>query len=124
MWSRRPEDVSHASQSAAWILLWVSVTVVERSGQFLRWAYIRTVMDVQAPRAASSRSYGVGPRSSPPDEAGSSAVRVWRPARICWVNAPSAESVTTTAAGMELMSGPLSAGGRYRSAQAAITVAA
>src|SRR5436309_2831855 len=40
---------------------------------FLWSAYIRTVMLVQAPRAARSNSYGFGPASLPPRSLGSSA---------------------------------------------------
>src|SRR5277367_5940617 len=43
------------------------------SGQFFRSAYIRAVMLVQAPNAAITNSYGLGPASAPPTPAGSSA---------------------------------------------------
>ena len=39
-----------------------SVTVTRSSGSALRSAYIRMVIEVQAPRPASTRSYGPGPR--------------------------------------------------------------
>jgi hypothetical protein len=45
-------------------------------------AYIPTVMEVQAPRAARSRSYGDGPVPVPPEAKGSSAHRGCGPATI------------------------------------------
>ena len=48
--------VSHSAQSSAWILLCFSVTVTRSSGSDLRSAYIRMVIDVQAPRPASTKS--------------------------------------------------------------------
>ena len=42
--------------SSAWILLWLSVTVTRSSGRDLRSAYIRIVIEVQAPSPASTYS--------------------------------------------------------------------
>src|SRR5439155_9178270 len=84
--SSMPCAVSHSAQSSAWILEWRRRTVTPLTGHpFLR-AYSAIVMDVQAPRPASSRSYGPSPRSVPPADSGSSAIRRWRPAVISWAN--------------------------------------
>src|ERR1700744_4655002 len=72
-----------------------NVTRTCLSGQPLRLAYIRTVMEVHAPSAASSRSYGVGPESAPIG-CGSSAASWWRPAVICCAYVPVPVSVTVT----------------------------
>src|SRR5262245_46058205 len=72
-----------------------NVTWTRSSGQHLWSAYIRTVIDVHAPSAARSRSYGVGPASSPIGR-GSSATRGWCPAVICCVYVPEPDSVTVT----------------------------
>src|SRR6266481_1598163 len=55
MWSSIPSLVSQSAQSAACILLWRSLTVTTSSGQLLRRAYSATVIEVQAPKAASSK---------------------------------------------------------------------
>src|SRR4051812_40010875 len=50
----------------------------------LRLAYISIVIAVQDASEAASSSCGLGPRSSPPDPSGSSAVRwCWRTLRSC-----------------------------------------
>ena len=66
IWSSIPSLVSHSAQSSAWILLWLSVTVIARSGSALRSAYSRIVIDVQAPSPASKKSYrpGAGVRAA------------------------------------------------------------
>jgi len=58
-----PSRVSHASHRGVDLSVF-QATVAASSGQPLRSAYIRSVMEVQAPRAATSRSKGspVGPR--------------------------------------------------------------
>lgn len=60
-----------------------SHTVTLVNGHCLRWAYMRTVIEVQAPRLASSNAYGSGPESTPIG-VGSSAASTWLPATIRW----------------------------------------
>src|SRR5437667_356639 len=80
--SSMPCAVSHSAQSSAWILEWRKRTVTPLTGHpFLR-AYSAIVIDVQPPRAASSRSYGPSPRAVPPADTGSSGLRRRRPAGI------------------------------------------
>src|SRR6266566_2784396 len=71
-------------------------TWIVPSCQPLRSAYMRNVIAVQAPRPASSSSYGDGPVSVPPRDAGSSAFSGWRPARTA-VAYPAALSSTACA---------------------------
>jgi SAM-dependent methyltransferase len=54
--SSLPSLVSQSAQSAAWIFVWLRVTLTASSGHCLRRAYSATVMEVQAPSAASNRS--------------------------------------------------------------------
>src|SRR6201991_3479099 len=56
-----------------------SVTCTSSSGQPLRCAYIFNVIDVHAPRLDNSSPIGVGPRSPPPSDSGSSASHVCAP---------------------------------------------
>ena len=63
----------------------ISETIKDLAGSPLRSAYMRSVIDVQAPSAASRKSYGARPASSPPASTGSSALSSWRPLRtVCW----------------------------------------
>jgi hypothetical protein len=72
-----------------------SRTVTASSRHCLRRAYIATVIDTHDPSAARSRSYGVGPVSVPPAEAGSSPVSQCRPTAISCAN-PAALPWTVT----------------------------
>lgn len=60
-----------------------SQTVTFVNGHPLRRAYMRTVIEVQAPRLPNNNSYGPGPVSVPIGS-GSSAVSSWPPADIRW----------------------------------------
>src|SRR5439155_632019 len=72
-------------------------------GTALRSAYIRIVIEVQAPRPASTKSYGPGPLSWPPTATGSSATISCGPmVMICW-NLLLRVSRTTTLRGPSLM---------------------
>jgi MATE family multidrug resistance protein len=54
-WSRSPCFVSQSAQSCAWMRAWRRRTVTARNGHCFRRAYMETVMEVQAPRAARRR---------------------------------------------------------------------
>ena len=85
----RASRVSHAAQSSACTREWRRRTVTRWSGHCFRRAYIATVIEVQDPSEAKSRSYGVGPVSVPPARAGSSLRKRCEPATISWAK-PSA----------------------------------
>jgi hypothetical protein len=54
--SNMPSLVSHSAQSKAWIFECRRLTATSSSGHRFRRAYIPTVIDVQAPNAASRKS--------------------------------------------------------------------
>ncbi len=95
--------VSHAAQSSACTREWRRRTVTRWSGHCFRRAYIATVIEVQEPSEAKSRSYGVGPVSVPPARAGSSLRKRCEPATISWAKpSPVPRTITTPSAGRSL----------------------
>jgi len=72
-----PVRMDRSAQPFAWMRSCRSRTETCCSGQPFWSAYIRRVMDVQAPSAARSWSYGLGPASPPPTETGSSTTQSW-----------------------------------------------